>query len=600
MLLKSIKRTFLCLLLCAMIPCTQTYAEDLFPAAPMRDKLIRVYLTRMGIADRMDISLDTAYLLSDSTGQEMYFRSGSSLSFQLKNNTIYLYYEGMTQRLGKELTLERAEANTDSNAGFRLTNYPAQYWGDLKLDVVENKLRPILTIHVEDYLLGVVPYEMGNDFPLEALKAQAVAARTYALRSQSKKETFDVYDNTNDQVFRGYYAGNDNAERAIKETTGVCGFYNDKLAQCFYSASNGGQTELVQMVWPSREKLEYYQFGPDPYDVENPASTVRSFALMKQYKGQEAPSALRTLITDQLTEQLSSGGWDTMPEGIRVDKVNSVIVDSPNMYNSKLMTMLHIELEISVRKRQNVQIQLIDTDTEEVNLFTVQDAEVTPSTTTAFNPVVTLEPEATAENTFGPYVPWHESVLIDIPIFPQAENAFQLSINSNYENEIWSVVETDEAFTIEVRRFGHGVGMSQRGAQVMAEKYQKNYQEILAFYYPGMYLKQYPAQGRGYVVPEDALSATAGPAPSPTPRPTLMPATLVAGDGQWYAAVTGIADDSSLNLRSAPSLNSDILMRLYKGQRLLVLERCEEEGWVHVKTDVAEGYVMESYLSSED
>lgn len=95
------------------------------------------------------------------------------------------------------------------------------------------------------YCLGVVPYEMSDSFPLEALKAQAVAARTYALRSQNPTQPYDLVDTTNDQVYRGYVPGNDRTERAIRETRGVCGFYRDQLAQCYYSASNGGQTELV-------------------------------------------------------------------------------------------------------------------------------------------------------------------------------------------------------------------------------------------------------------------------------------------------------------------------------------------------------------------
>ena len=97
----------------------------------------------------------------------------------------------------------------------------------------------------------------------------------------------------------------------------------------------------------------------------------------------------------------------------------------------------------------------------------------------------------------------------------------------------------------------------------------------------------------------EALAATPGPAPTPTPRPTLMPVSDQPSDGQWIALVTGIDDDSSLNLRSLPDLSGDIVMRLYKNQRLLVLERCEEEGWVKVRTDAAEGYVMESYLTAE-
>ena len=575
-----------------------SFAED-FESFEVHDQRIRVYLTRLGLTDRLDVTIDTPYLLTDEYEKEFYFQKGTQLSFQLKNKDIYLYYEGLSHKLGKCITLERAAISEDEYAGFRVTNFQTQYSGDLILDIENHKLRPILVIHVEDYLLGVVPYEMGDDFPLEALKAQAVAARTYALRSQDTRFDFDVYDNTNDQVFKGYVPGNKTVEKAVEETKGVCGFYNGELAHCFYSASNGGQTELVQMVWPSKEDLGYYRFGDDPYDVENPASTVRSFEFKKEYKKAAAPLALRELIIADLGDTLASDGWDDSPEGIKVDKIKSVLVDSPNMRDSKLMTMLHIEAEISVRKVLRPEIRLVDSDTEEVSLFSVQDTE-NAANEAGFQPVVTIDPTLATDVKFGPFVPWNETITIDMPIFPDAEKAFQLSINRNYENEIWSVVESPKAFTIEVRRFGHGVGMSQRGAQVMAEKYQMTFQQILAFYYPGMDLKRYPEQERKVVLPEQALLATAGPAPSPTPRPTLMPATLIAEEGQWFAVVTQIADDSSLNLRSAPSLNSDILMRLFKGQRLLVVERCPEEDWVHVKTDVAEGYVMESYLSREE
>ena len=236
-----------------------------------------------------------------------------------------------------------------------------------------------------------------------------------------------------------------------------------------------------------------------------------------------------------------------------------------------------------------------------MSLFTVTEPEQTPAVafSSAFEPVVTFEPTNTPEPVYSSFVQWPETVLIDLPIFPDAESALGLSINSNYQNEIWSVAETEKQFTIEVRRYGHGVGMSQRGAQMMADKYGKNYQEILAFYYPGMELMRYPEQNRPNVIVRELLAETPGPAPSPTPRPTLMPVTIKAGANQWFAKVTEISDGSSLNLRAEPALSSDILMRLYKGQRLLVLERCPQEGWVHVKTDTADGYVLESYLTRE-
>ena len=87
-------------------------------------------------------------------------------------------------------------------------------------------------------------------------------------------------------------------------------------------------------------------------------------------------------------------------------------------------------------------------------------------------------------------------------------------------------------------------------------------------------------------------------------RPPHAPAHPDAGQPVPHRRPVDCAGDghrrhSSLNLRSLPDLSGEIVLRLYKKQRLLVLERCEEEGWVRVRTDAAEGYVMESYLSAE-
>ena len=67
--------------------------------------------------------------------------------------------------------------------------------------------------------------------------------------------------------------------------------------------------------------------------------------------------------------------------------------------------------------------------------------------------------------------------------------------------------------------------------------------------------------------------------------------------GSYLAEVANIGDDSSLNLREAPSLSSDIVRRLYKNQQLIVLN-VSRDGWAHVKTDVVEGYVRSEYLQA--
>ena len=598
---RSIRRCLALLLMLALPLCAAQAQDMTLPSAGARDQTVRVYLSRLNLTDRMDLTLVSAYSVHTQAGAQLHFQAGSEVAVLLRDGALYLYYEGMSQLAGQSVTLLRDAVEGES--GFRLTNYPALYAGDLQIDVVDGKVRPILSVHVEDYLLGVVPYEMSDSFPLEALKAQAVAARTYALRSQDPSQPYDLVDTTNDQVYRGYLPGNDQTERAIQETRGVCGFYRDQLAQCYYSASNGGQTELVETVWPTEEDFGYYAFGDDPYDVENPDSVVRTFEIKKTYGEEEtAPYALRNLLATQLFDQLTALGYDPAPESVRVDGVSAVSVSGAASEDNKYMTRLTLTVSISGRTRKNAPAPVADLNAEEVSLFEVVDETPSPTPTvqtTGFMPVVTVTPSPTPTPVYGPFTPIEEPFTLELDIFPTAEQALGLDITAHYDNELWSVRETDDAYIVEARRFGHGVGMSQRGAQWMAAEYGKTYQEIIAFYYPGLTLMRYEDQPAQMTQPEAALAATPGPAPTPTPRPTLMPMTLTPQEGQWLAAVTEIDDDSSLNLRKSPDLGGEILMRLYKGQQVLVLERCPQEGWVKVRTDVAEGYVVEEYLTAE-
>lgn len=599
------RRSILCLLALVLVLtlplCIACAQEQTLPSAGTRDQTVRVYLSRLNLTDRMDLTLISPYSVTTQQGAQLHFQAGSEVAVLMKDGALYLYYEGMSQLAGQSVTLLRDVAEGES--GFRLTNYPALYAGDLQLDVIDGKVRPILSVHVEDYLLGVVPYEMSDSFPLEALKAQAVAARTYALRSQNPTQPYDLVDTTNDQVYRGYLPGNDQTERAIRETRGVCGFYRDQLAQCYYSASNGGQTELVETVWPTDEDFGYYAFGDDPYDVANPDSVVRTFELKKVYGDEEtAPYALRSLLATQLAGQLTSLGYDPAPESVRVDAVSAVSVSGAASEDNKYMTRLTLTVSISGRTRKNAPAPVVDLNAEEVSLFEVVEETPSPTPTvqtTGFMPVVTVTPSPTPTPVYGPFTPINEPFTLELDIFPTVERALGLDITAHYDNELWSVRETEAAYVIEARRFGHGVGMSQRGAQWMAAEHGKTYQEIIAFYYPGLTLMRYEDQPAQMTQPEAALAATPGPAPTPTPRPTLMPMTMTPQEGQWLATVTEIDDDSSLNLRKTPDLGGEILMRLYKGQKLLVLERCPQEGWVKVRTDVTEGYVVEEYLTAE-
>ena len=129
-----------------------------------------------------------------------------------------------------------------------------------------------------------------------------------------------------------------------------------------------------------------------------------------------------------------------------------------------------------------------------------------------------------------------ETVTVDLSVYDQIKDGLSLGLNGG-DYELVSVTqEEDGRFTISMRRFGHGVGMSQRGAQWMAGEYGMDYIEILNFYYPGMTLEtiDWPEVE---LTPLEELPESIGfarPRPTPTPTPAPLPALE---EGEYYATV---------------------------------------------------------------
>ena len=549
-----------------------------FPFLPARAEkntgVVRVLLTRLNLADRLEITLDGSYTLNGLS-----FQRGSRLTAQLADGTIFVYYEGMAFDAGKELTLVRHAVNGGKENGLRFSGGYELHPGDLVLSVRDGKLRAVLHAPVEEYLLGVVPYEMSDSYPLEALKAQAVAARTYVLRraDANKKQDYDVVDNTNDQAYYGVKKEHDNAAKAVRETAGLCGIYKGSLADCYYSASNGGQTELPSHVW-SKGNDGCFAMTDDPYDLENKESVVKSAFFPKSMVSNEELGGLKDTILSLLSESVEALGYDGDMEQIRVTGVENAEVSSPMFQDSpsKVMTLLRLSLRVSARR-------LVEPDDEEdISIF-------------SYPIVTTPEPRKTEKKeVWSDPQPLPQALTVSLDLFPLVEKALGLSINAG-SNEIMSVRETDKGFFLESRRYGHGVGMSQRGAQRMAGAYQWTYRQILRFYYPGMELKK---TEYSFTMPPAVASrflSTPAPAASPTPRPTLMPVSATPGPGQYLVRVSNIGVNSYLNLREQPNTQATVLRQLYFGQDLLVIKELGE--WLMVRTDDAEGYVMEQFVS---
>ncbi len=560
--------------------------EGLTPAPGV----LRVLLTRIQQTQRLDISLDGVYRMGP---YGMAFQRGSKLTVLAEAGGLVVHYGGMALKVPALILVRHATLQPGEENGIRFGGEGGNlYGGDLVLSPgKEGGFRAVLHIPMEEYLLGVVPYEMSDSFPLEALKAQAITARTYAQRKLGGDQDYDLVDNTNDQVYKGANARNAKAAQAIAETANLCAYMDGALARCYYTASNGGQTELMQIVWPDGGK-ELFALQDDPYDVQNPASEVRRATLPKAVPRTGLYNeAMDALVRTAVSEAVEAKGYDGDAANIRISAVEAVSVHTPkNPEPSRLYTVLRLTVKVDARKA-------IDSST-----MAPTAAPATPKPTTAAagvtaKPIVTMPPEIPAPQwTSMQAVP--DSITVDLPIFPQLEEALGLSINGS-ENELITVVEQADAFVLESRRFGHGVGMSQRGAQQMANQEGWNYVKILQFYYPGMLLQQVAATEVALPQLEIPLLTTPGPAPTTAPRPTLMPVTLQPEEGQWRGKVASIAADSWLNLRDAPNSQGKVLHTLYLDQLLLVVEELPD-GWLKVKTDVIEGYVMAEFVLKDE
>lgn len=120
----------------------------------------------------------------------------------------------------------------------------------------------INSINIEEYLRGVVPLEIGklSEDAIEALKAQAIAARTYTYQRihEQAASPFDLFSTTADQVYGGAKVEYREADLAIRLTKNLILIYNDSIARAYYHSTCGGQTANIEDVWPNKKPPQPY------------------------------------------------------------------------------------------------------------------------------------------------------------------------------------------------------------------------------------------------------------------------------------------------------------------------------------------------------
>jgi len=209
------------------------------------------------------------------------------LYLKLEGETIHMTPSGnMVKFQGKEnsVTLENkeiyGEGNCISIAPTTKELASACYPGHFYVSASKGLINAVNVIDVEEYLRGVVPYEIGklDSSRFSALESQAIAARTYAYKHFGSRESmgFDVYADTKDQVYMGLRSATPLTDSAVKSTAGIVMTYNGEFIIAYYHSTCGGMSETLA-TW-ERPDLPYLKSAPDLRDDGTPWCNESSYS----------------------------------------------------------------------------------------------------------------------------------------------------------------------------------------------------------------------------------------------------------------------------------------------------------------------------------
>ena len=320
----------------------------------------------------------------------------------------------------------------------------------------------INVVPVDDYVRGVLPYEMSPSWPLEALKAQAVCARTYALMQTKhyKSYKFDVCNTTDCQVYYGANNANSVTDQAAEETRGVVLTYNGQLASAYYYSSNGGASESSQNVWTTA--MPHLVGKEDPYEamISIPSYTYSetfTFAQLTQLLQSKnydignvnAAYVSKTTPTGNVAEITFA---DTSGRVVRITGEKCRTVFSTSMFGKKQSVK---SMRFSIVGGENA------------NKYFVNDASTGVDSVSG---LFTISGSGTVDSYRG-------------------GETYVITSSGIMKLEEKDTVEAGSGITITGAGSGHNVGMSQYGAKAMAEL-GFGYEEILNFYYTGITLER--------------------------------------------------------------------------------------------------------------
>ncbi len=405
---------------------------------------IRVLLSSMKTVSTIDITVNGTYSIQNISDSAYSFRNnvllrkGVVYNFTASNGNVVMKQSGSSETfsLGKSFTLYSHTVNRNDYLTMKNTSYGnCNYIGNMTIRADGNSLVFTNELNLDDYLCGVVPYEMSNGQEIESLKTQAVCARSYAyyyvVSARNSGASYDVVDTTSNQVYKGFNASHTRTISAVDQTAAQVLKYGGKCISTYYSSSNGGITEDNHNAWGGT-KLAYLNVRVDPYDT---ASRGRVYTMSKtnvSAKNQE-------LILAVIKSSIESKGYDYSSASIvSIDKIVPTYFDEPASLATTDRRVYSLDFTVTVKAKKSG-----------------------TSTYSTFQEKFSRTRERV--RTFLYYVNSSGS-------------------NTTLPSTKFKIQETSTSFVITADGNGHGIGLSQNGTYGRAAAGQ-TYDQILAFYY---------------------------------------------------------------------------------------------------------------------
>ena len=318
----------------------------------------------------------------------------------------------------------------------------------------------INVINLEQYLYSVVGTEMSSGWPIEALKAQAVAARTYAVKllingSNCTQYGYDMNNTAEFQAYKGYSKEGPSCIQAVDGTKGLVAYYDGVLISANYFSSSGGYTENSENVWVS--EVPYLRSVEDKY---LPPDTTN-----KEWKKTATPQEIKTYL---------------LSKGVDIGDITDVRVDSYSKAGNALNLKIVGTKGVQEYKKDNIRVFMRGFNGGGDFLLSQNFTITKPGSGSGLSVI---------NGKLSKQIIALQKIRLRTKSKTTSSVASQVYIKSTNSTRVYTESNSStNAYVFNGRGWGHGVGMSQWGAKGMANA-GFTYEQILKHYYTGIEIK---------------------------------------------------------------------------------------------------------------